>query len=408
MRELNLLFITNDLFPYLNACSEIVYRLANELGEKYSCQITILGYREREVSAKDPPGIKTICIHSITKFNMLQRSNTNRWLRLLKAMQDPECLRYYLARKTHDLYADCKEYQYAINKALKSEKYDCIIGFSNPFDSLRALSRIHTDVPYIAYKLDPSSNAFDPGHVERGKKDEKEADLAAAAIITTDLIRDEYPENTEKEILGKIHVLQFPNIIRYTPAPVSLGSKEKIHCVFTGSLYPEVRNPRYTLQLFEALRQEAIVFHIFGKSYCDETLPENLPENVIHHGLVTSDEAIRYMQGADILVNIGNTRMNQIPSKLLTYISLGKPILNIIKDPKCPTIPYMEKYPMKLNLLETTEPTQGDIMKVHDFLVTCRGRTVTFDRIEKLYEHCTPEYVGRELYNVICRLVKQA
>ena len=404
MRELRLLLITDALYPYLNANSEIVYRLARELGKKYSCQITILGSNERDICSQED-GIRTCSFHSIEKYHSIQENNPQKWKRMLKIICDPECLRYYATIKINHKAAEHKEYLYAISKELKREKYDCIIGFSNPFDSLRALSRIQTRVPYIAYKLDPCANRFYHDHYKWRKKEEERADRKAAAIITTDLIRNDYPSNTKKDIIEKINVLQFPNVIRYNREPLGLGDKDHIHCVFTGTLYREIRNPRYTIELFAALKQEPVTFHIFGMNY--SALPECLPDNVITHGLVLSDEALGYMQGADVLVNIGNAFLNLMPSKLLTYISLGKPILNIIKDRRCPTIPYIDKYPLKLSVLETTEPTKDDIGRVRDFILSSKGKHVPFEQIEKLYEDCTPEYVGKKFYDIICGTIEK-
>ena len=67
---------------------------------------------------------------------------------------------------------------------------------------------------------------------------------------------------------------------------------------------------------------------------------------------VDNDEAESILMSADILVNIGNSVSNQIPSKLFDYISTGKPILNIYKNKNCPSLEILSKYPDVLNVYE--------------------------------------------------------
>ena len=43
-------------------------------------------------------------------------------------------------------------------------------------------------------------------------------------------------------------------------------------------------------------------------------------------------------------VNMGNTVNNQMPSKVVEYISTGKPILNLSVNEKCSTLGLMKRY----------------------------------------------------------------
>ena len=141
-----------------------------------------------------------------------------------------------------------------------------------------------------------------------------------------------------------------------------------------------------------------------GQQNC---IPDVLPANIIFHGEVDSETALKCMLSADVLVNIGNTVLNMMPSKLLTYISTGKPILNIIKDPACPTVPYMEKYPLALNILETKRPTEEDVSRARNFILHSKGKQIPFAEIEQRYYDCTPEYVGGKLYEIICGAIEK-
>ena len=402
-----ILFLTNELYPNLNANSEIAYRIARYLQANYDCDITMMGYiRSSEESVPlDPSGLNSIIIHSLSKYFSLHSRYHTPFDRIIHYVQYPDCFMFFLRRKFRDNYAECKEIEKELKRAIKHQKYDCILAFSFPYATLQALTRVKTDIPFIAYKLDPWSNNYILECKQCHIIDEQNADLAAAAIITTNLIEKEY--NATCEISQKTVVLNFPNIINYGNESENLFcDSNHIHCLFAGKFYQSIREPQYTFDLFERLLGKRIILHIFGPFYGD-FLPEGeLPQNVIYHGSLSSDEIILYMQSADVLVNIGNTIPNMMPSKLLTYFSLGKPVLNIIKNRECPSLPYMEKYPLGLSVLETDEPTLEDVKRVEQFILYNKGRSIPFDTVKELYYDCTPEYVCGKVYEIISKVVK--
>ena len=408
--SLRVLFLTNYL--YRNANAEIVNRLAQVLYERFQCDITVMGYT-RGVEYETPPvqeGITRLAIGSVSKLQSIWGTIPERWKRMLAILASPECYRYFVVNKFDAKHSLRKEYTHALRRLLKNQKFDCIIGVSFPTESLTSLLSLKTDIPFIAYKLDPWSTHFEKVGIEEEKQNEQEVDAAASAIVVTDLIRKDYPADTSPAILEKLHVLNFPNIVHYQvfDKPVTFMGSEAVHCVFTGGLYFNIRNPAYLFDLFKRLEQNNIILHIYGRQIGEQNcIPDVLPSNIIFHGEVDSDTALNCMLSADILVNIGNTVLNMMPSKLLTYISTGKPILNIIKDPACPTVPYMEKYPLALNVLETELPTEADVSRVKDFILHSRGKQIPFEEIEQKYYDCTPEYVGGKLYELICSAIEK-
>ena len=80
-------------------------------------------------------------------------------------------------------------------------------------------------------------------------------------------------------------------------------------------------------------------------------------------GRVDKDTARRYISEADILVNIGNTVDNMLPSKVLECVSSGKRVLNLCQIENCPSLPYFEKYGNSLALYTKKEIDSTDIEK---------------------------------------------
>jgi hypothetical protein len=94
------------------------------------------------------------------------------------------------------------------------------------------------------------------------------------------------------------------------------------------------------------------VLHLYPRG-CSETVDkyrEILKSKVQIHGFVDSDELVKCIWGSDILINIGNTVVNQVPSKLYEYIAYGKPIINFYQNLEDISIAHMEKYSLCLNV----------------------------------------------------------
>ena len=140
-------------------------------------------------------------------------------------------------------------------------------------------------------------------------------------------------------------------------------------CLFCGSIYGGIRNPDYTIRLFKPLiEHDKVELHFVG--VCRDEISEEFKDlNIFCHGMVPLDKAMEFMNQADFLVNIGNSVINQVPSKIFDYISMGKPIINVCKSRKCSTLPYFERYPLAINLFEEKN--------IFDKQVECLGRFIT-------------------------------
>ena len=93
------------------------------------------------------------------------------------------------------------------------------------------------------------------------------------------------------------------------------------------------------------------------------------------------------------MVNIGNTITNQLPSKLLDYISLRKPILNIYKIDECPTLEILKDYPLSLSVSEN-ENVETASCKIEEFILSNIGKTVDVETVKKYYRDYFPSSVA--------------
>lgn len=407
MNKVNILMVTNSLYPNLSANSEIVYRLADVLSNDFGCHVSIMGINNNFFQKDIIDKYDTIVLKSVSEHGSIVNNTNNKILRWLKLLVHPAALQYGLLSKRSQIDSILTEYKRTIENVLDKHQIDCIIGFSEPYVILSALAKVQTYIPYISYKLDPWSTHYLRTNDPSAKKEEYLSDTKAASIIMTNYVYEATKSQINSDIMPKIKVLELPNILNY--GQVAKGvvfDKTKINCVFAGGLYKNIRNPAYTLKLFESFSNHNIILHIFGHENNGKSIPDKLPDNIIYHGQVDSTIALSCMSEADILVNIGNTVTNQMPSKVLTYISFGKPILNVIKTNECPSLQYISKYPIGLSILEKDTIDDNDIECAERFCIASYGKQIEYHQIEQLYKSCTPRFVGEELYKIIQECIK--
>ena len=112
-------------------------------------------------------------------------------------------------------------------------------------------------------------------------------------------------------------------------------------------------------------------------------------------------QADQLLMQSDILVHIGNTRPDMLPSKILDYISTGKPIINLYQHDQCPTLTILEKYPLKINIRVGSTLTADLLHQIKDFCFNNRGIQIPFSEIESFYTQYTPKVVGDIFYETL-------
>jgi hypothetical protein len=179
-------------------------------------------------------------------------------------------------------------------------------------------------------------------------------------LITTPFILDALRKH-RLPLPGKNEVLGFP-MVGETRAVRKKPTDGKIHLLFCGWLYSDIRSPRYFLDIVSRL-DERFQVTFMGRE-CEQ-LQEHFPVET-KATLVTLpnqpyEVALQAMADADVLINIGNSIPVHMPSKTLEYINTGKPMVNFYKFADCPTLYYTKRYPLALNLFEEEKDMEFEI-----------------------------------------------
>jgi len=415
MLKHHIVILAHSLYPSVWANDRILYRIIDELKAHEDLRISIIGLPSANNEEVAYPGCEVVR-EPYQRENVYaaleKRLGKHKWLRFLLC---PRTICYRLMDKK--VYS--RPYEWEVVQWVKTHRKDIslFIAMSAPYQNLSVAAQLAKYVPTITYKLEPVGT-YQPDAATRQTMIAKEMqwDAPVDRIITTSLILRDYLKEATRCYASKNIQAEFPCVIqRQNTERVELP-KDRVNMVFAGRFYAQIRHPQFLFELMDRLTHTNMLLHIVGGAREEEYDPtfvdkylHNHHTHILNHGMQLPDVADAYLMQADVLVHVGNTVDNVMPSKILDYISTGKPILNICKSRNCPTIPLMAKYPMALTLFEDEGLTDAKVEQIIQFVEHYHGQTIPFDTIEQTYEEFTPKYVGRIFYQTIQDVInKQA
>ena len=176
----------------------------------------------------------------------------------------------------------------------------------------------------------------------------------------------------------------------------------RIHLLYCGWLYSEIRSPRYFLDIVSRL-DERFEVTFMGRE-CEllqERFPIQTKAKLITFPNQPYEAALQAMADADIMINIGNSVPVHMPSKTLEYINTGKPFVNFYKMDDCPTLYYTKRYPLCLNMSEKDGDIDAAARRFVAFCLENKGKTADMGFIESEYADCTPQYIARKILDCL-------
>lgn len=276
--------------------------------------------------------------------------------------------------------------------------FDAVCAVCAPYRTAFALEAAAIRGKKFLWQLDPYASNRDytaPGGFAR---EGQLLDVLDGTFVTPQALPDYADGAPLAPWREKVHVLGFPTLLPRVIEPVE---HDDIQCVFCGSLHPVMREPGFALALFRALHDDAVTLTMAGGGWerfaadADETA-RVLGAKFVRPGLLPPDEAAALENRADVLVSLGNTYDNQMPSKLFGYFATGKPVLHLAVSENDPTLPYLARYPLALVLYRKDGVTPGTVAKLHSWLHNVQGHALPFAQTARLYPEFTPEKVAEE------------
>lgn len=414
---MKLLFLLYDFYPNFGANSLIINNLSRAFIEE-GHEVHILPMNVYTDSDKEDVWNK-IHIHRITQ--SFDKKQVQKYLQ--------KFMIWSAIRLSISIFKDHfneKEYQknqwsYFSYKhfisILNQYEIDIVINVCYPFEAcLPVINYLKTNkklFKWIIYMQDPfATNSY---YLDKYPKEDllefqTKAFQAADKIIVTASIMQEINTDISKISLNKFITLNFPKITR--PSQIIATddirfSKSFINCVYVGKFNNNTRNPKVLFKLFEEFNDEYVRLHVIGedrekwKAYLSEPV-----SNIFFYGTKSKEASMNAELNSNILINLGNSVTNQLPSKLLEYISTGKPIVNLYQMEGCPTLEFLAKYPICFNILESSLDFDKTIKKLRHFFYKYKNTTIKYYYIENKFYDCTVEYVSNKFLNLFNELIK--
>ena len=203
-------------------------------------------------------------------------------------------------------------------------------------------------------------NNFSKYAAKNNEAEEEAFDLADSISVTNNRAGERYkelfPAVTPKlrEIPPCFHKEDYGDSYNMILYP------EKIHLGYFGSFYTAVRSPLPFLKFLSFLQVQdenlfdRIQLHFVGQlDSVSEAMIDSFPElrgHLIRHGFKSRVETLDAMSQVDILINFGNTTDYHLPSKVVDYLYMNKPVLNIISTENDSTKAFLKGKTELLNL----------------------------------------------------------
>jgi glycosyltransferase involved in cell wall biosynthesis len=267
----------------------------------------------------------------------------------------------------------------AARELCEANNYDWIISVSHPFTghvvgilakAQASKSRWFVDIsdPYYLMKEPSPSNRYIYSWISRVIEGRVIAGANAISVTTDSTSRiyeEEFPES-----IGKIRVIPPLLSLPRIPLPSKRQANHAIRLVFVGTLYKSLRSPNYLLTCVSALKailpERRLEVHLYGTiNDCGDDLancPVNIKSCLYVHGMVSRAIVVQAMVDADVLVNIGNDSETQLASKVIEYMAVAKPILNLVSVDRDISIDVLADYPAALTIARSGEGPAREVL----------------------------------------------
>ena len=300
----------------------------------------------------------------------------------------------------------------AIDKALSEHSYDAVIAVLRPVDGAIAAAG-YTNL--LIYELDSIANNYENEHGyrtvlrHRSWWVERYLYRRAGHIFHMLSHRQFYQQKRYDPFIDKSSFLDIPQMVNEEIGDEASREDGKIRILYSGTLHDKMRSPEYAVSLFKELisrGKQEIEVNFYSSGNCEEFLENTQKETdgaVKRHGFVSLAELNRAVARTDILLSIGNAstgKVTSLPSKVISYMAYGKPIIHIDAGKNDVAKDYLNRYPLAV-VINPTADFRENYARLSQFVGETPDRRVPFDVVRKSFEMNTPEYTAEKIKQTI-------
>lgn len=384
--NMNVLFITSDLYPIPSPVGLCVYTLIKYMS--HFDEIHILCTNSESLP------FNNVHIHSVSNPVVKKKHLINRILsKRHYPIQNPLLL---------------KKFMLSAKRILSMTNIDIVISTFNPAEAIytgifiKKFYKIH----FVLYNLDSLqllSHSYSKMKRLKLKVNSFIENIWFKKADTILLINSHIGLYTKaiSRYLTKIIITDYPLF-----EPISNLKDEQnlpLKAIFSGSLYKNLREPMDTINILKKVDGLKIYFYV-NNDFKDYLIKESISSKgkIIVSDFIDLTELNSSLFSADILINIGNKKSNQVPSKIFTYMSYSKPIINFYSDKSDVSLDYLNQYPYALNV-HTESINDDTIAQVQHFINQIGSNRIKFKNIHDLFPMNKPSHTIKIIEGVKCK-----
>ena len=313
-------------------------------------------------------------------------------LRLLHSFITPELNQELIAAYYHTL---CR---------LHTEKpVDAVVAMYFPLESAQALyqfKKAAPEVKTILYELDSVGDGvadFRFRALQEGayKRWHSRIYRHIDKIVIMQSHKQYWRQTFGDALYKKCMIADIP-VLSEKPRGESCGNVSMLYAGLIGKRY---RDPSYLLSVLRLLEKSLdYTFEFYSKGDCEQAISEvaQTVKGIHQKGYVPQDELEQGILKADILVSIGNSISRSVPSKIITYLSYGKPIIHFSSQKQDVCNEYFEQYPLAL-VIEQSMPVEQACSRICEFVRQTRGKTLPFEQVKLRFPKNDPVFSARAI-----------
>ena len=277
---------------------------------------------------------------------------------------------------------------------------DAVIAMYFPFESVEAMCRFSKDRPNVKtfiYEVDSVGDGVSKSQVYEIYNRAYESWLNKKYSEVNNIIVMQSHANywkthfgtryAEKMVLTDIPVLIEKN---YTPR----NPERRVRFIYSGLIEKRYRSPAYLLSVLENISKILdFEFSFYSKGDCEEEISEarSRVHGIRQYGYVTPGELDKAISESDFLVSIGNSVSRSVPSKLITYLGYGKPIIHFSSQREDVCTEYLKKYDFAL-VIRQYEDIDISSSKLIEFINNNKTTKIDISETIKKYWENTPVF----------------
>lgn len=289
----------------------------------------------------------------------------------------------------------------------QQKKIDAVVAMFFSIESLEAMYLYklkHHSVYTISYELDSIGDGISQSTRQKLVNNVYSKWLRKVyKVIDKMLVMKSHAEYWKQEFnsfVTKMNVVDIPALV---PQGQTLESYKRCTMIYAGLIEKRYRNPAYLLKVLLELKQRLdFDFLFFSKGDCENEITKAATQyaGIRKLGFVKPEVLQTFLAHADFLVSIGNSVSNSLPSKLISYMASGKPIIHFSSQEKDICREYLSQYPLGL-IIDQSLPSSQACSVLYDFIMKNRGKNLEFDDIKRKFYLNTPEYSAKLIDKIL-------